>query len=174
MFQIIDRDINRSKYRCEEDPRIEMILLHDPKKKSKFQFTDRINLIASLTSFHCVLNVLETPSFPVGMTLQGPAGKSVEMSMGSSVNPLNIPTRGKVPENIPISQTPIPSLAVKMPTPKMNDLYSGSSTYIAPEMIKKGCTTKYCMYEASLGFENSQDDAQETPEEVDGSFDLVN
>lgn len=169
MFQMIDRNAERSKYRCEDDPKLEMILLHDPKKKSAYQFTSNINIIAALTSFKCVLNIMEAPTAPIPPI--------------PPINPLNIPTRGKVPENIPISRTPIPALAVKMPTPKMNDLYSGTSTYSAPEMIKGGrtrCTTKYCVYEdikdGGEGFSLNDENPGEifTGEDgVDGSFELL-
>jgi hypothetical protein len=42
-----------------------MILLHDVKKKSKFQYSNRINIIAALTSFKCVINLIDSHVQPI-------------------------------------------------------------------------------------------------------------
>lgn len=57
MFNIVARDENRSKYIIEGElsNEVEMMLQHDLKKKTKFQFTNKINLIAALTTFRCII-----------------------------------------------------------------------------------------------------------------------
>lgn len=58
MFTIVDRNANRSSYVCKELS-LEMVLLHDPKKTSKFQYHNAMNLLAALVSFRCVINVID-------------------------------------------------------------------------------------------------------------------
>lgn len=87
MFDIVERNEAKSKYLCESEP-LEMILLHDPKKKSIYQYHNRMNLMAALVTFKCVISLLEDP-------------KRVSQHRGSYSN---------VAAGIPIN-----SLAVRMP-----------------------------------------------------------
>jgi hypothetical protein len=54
MFRISDRNLQRSKYLAENEP-LELILIHDPKKKSPYQFNNVMNLVAALFTFRCVI-----------------------------------------------------------------------------------------------------------------------
>ena len=58
MFEIVDRNAIRTKYILPNHP-IEMILLHDPKKKTQYQYHNRMNIVAALSSFRCVISVIE-------------------------------------------------------------------------------------------------------------------
>lgn len=58
MFTIIDRTENKSSYLSDELP-LEMILIHDPKKKSKYQYHSHMNLLAALVTFKCVISLLD-------------------------------------------------------------------------------------------------------------------
>ena len=59
MFIMVDRNDSRTKYTSEDDRTIEMVLLHDVKKKSIYQYGAKINIIAALTSFRCVINLID-------------------------------------------------------------------------------------------------------------------
>ena len=70
-FRIVERTQTYSKYLPESDGMpFEMLLIHDPKKKSKFQYYNRMSLLGAFNTFGCVLNyvALESP-----MTWTGPA-----------------------------------------------------------------------------------------------------
>lgn len=63
-FATVERDVTHSKYRSEDNLPIEILLLNDTKKKTKFQYWNRMTLLACLTSFQCVLNIeRQFPSF---------------------------------------------------------------------------------------------------------------
>jgi hypothetical protein len=58
MFNVKDRTKTYTKYMCEDYP-MEMVLLHDPKKKSNFQYHNRMNMMAALMSFRCAINLID-------------------------------------------------------------------------------------------------------------------
>ena len=104
MFNSIERNEVRTKYLCESEP-LEMLLLHDPKKKSIYQYHNRINLLAALATFRCVLNFVE------GHEMQ--ATRTVD-----SVLPHQSASGSKVGGNYhqgPPSSIPISSLASRIP-----------------------------------------------------------
>ena len=53
MFQAISRTNIQTKYLPEDGSDLELILLHDPKKKSQFQYHNTMNLVAALATFRC-------------------------------------------------------------------------------------------------------------------------
>jgi hypothetical protein len=55
MFNIKNRDESKSRYSAEGHP-LELILIHDPKKKSQYQYHNKFNLLAALSSFRCVIS----------------------------------------------------------------------------------------------------------------------
>jgi len=60
MFDVVERNEAKSRYLCESEP-LEMILLHDPKKKTIYQYHNRMNLMAALVTFKCVISLIEEP-----------------------------------------------------------------------------------------------------------------
>jgi len=61
MFTAVERTEHKTKYLSDAYP-LEMILIHDQKKKTKFQYHNHMNLLAALTTFRCVISLLNTPS----------------------------------------------------------------------------------------------------------------
>lgn len=55
-FKLKQRTDTYSQYVSEEGYPYELLLIHDSKKKTKYQYYDRTNLYASLNTFACVLN----------------------------------------------------------------------------------------------------------------------
>ncbi len=55
MFIIQSRDEYKSKYIADSHP-LELVLIHDPKKKSSYQHHNKINLVAALSTFKCVIS----------------------------------------------------------------------------------------------------------------------
>jgi hypothetical protein len=85
MFKIVARDDQRSKYMPDgagndgKYSNIEMILLHDPRKKSQYQYHNQMNLIASLTSFRCVLSLIGQPmSQPQAQPMSQPETRHIQ------------------------------------------------------------------------------------------------
>jgi hypothetical protein len=108
MFDIIERNEAKSKYKCESEP-LEMILLHDPKKKTPYQYHNRMNLMAALVTFKCVISLLEDP-------------KSVSQYSRNGVQQYSNVSAG----------IPINSLAVRMPvysTPVSPGSHSGGYVF---------------------------------------------
>ena len=64
IFDKIERNKQYTKYIYlnEGEPVFEMILLHDPKKQSRYQYYDRMDIVASLNTFSCVLNYVGSVS----------------------------------------------------------------------------------------------------------------
>ncbi len=58
LFIVTDRSPTRTKY-VSEHKDFEMLLIHDPKKKTQFQYHNHINLIAALTTFRCVISAVK-------------------------------------------------------------------------------------------------------------------
>lgn len=119
MFAIIDRNDSRTKYRCENDPSIEMILLHDVKKKSKFQYGPKINVIAALSSFKCVINLIDT----------APRHSIVNQPIPALAVRMPSPQTAYRPVEIPPTES----------------FYSPAGTGANTSV----CTTKYCMYNSA-------------------------
>ncbi|HMP28703.1 MAG TPA: hypothetical protein PKD85_03835, partial [Saprospiraceae bacterium] len=57
MFSIVHRNEERSKYAMDGDinNEVDMVIKHDPKKKSKMQYHNKMNIIASLGTFKCII-----------------------------------------------------------------------------------------------------------------------
>lgn len=70
MFNIIDRSQTRSKYVLEGFNDMEMILQHDPKKNSKMQYHNKLNIIAALSTFKCII-VIEDQNIGMQEVPQG-------------------------------------------------------------------------------------------------------
>lgn len=58
MFTMVERTENKTKYLSDLYP-LEMVLLHDPKKTSKYQYHNHINLLAAMATFKCVISILD-------------------------------------------------------------------------------------------------------------------
>lgn len=56
VFSLTERGDRFSRYRTEDGSPFELLLLHDPKKPTKYQYHDRINLITALNTFRSVIN----------------------------------------------------------------------------------------------------------------------
>lgn len=130
MFRIVDRNETRTKYICETAP-LEMLLLHDPKKKSNYQYGDRINLVAALITFRCVLNFVE------GHERQA----TQPMIQQPYLNSIGQPMRSDQRQKLDISSLPISSLAVRMP--KKQEEYSPSSLPSDTSYVPRNEGTKY-------------------------------
>jgi hypothetical protein len=104
MFKMIERTDVKTKYVCETEP-LEMILLHDPKKKSVYQYHNRINMLAALSTFNCVLNFSE----------------GHEMQATRSMDHQNFAQSSLPGRRLDSSSIPISSLAVR--TPQQSPVY---------------------------------------------------
>ncbi len=117
MFEILKtgdaRNEARTKYTCETVENLEMLLYHDPKKKSIYQHGNRINLLAALATFKCVLNF-------TGIQTQKPVGvenvvfqdrKGTNASSGLRYE--NDFDRSR--QRLNVATVPIASLAVRVP-----------------------------------------------------------
>lgn len=104
MFNAVDRNQARTKYICESEP-LEMVLLHDPKKNSIYQHHNRINLMAALATFKCVLNFVE------GHEMQATRISPAETLPHQSALPYGDRNTGRHPP----SSIPITSLASRVP-----------------------------------------------------------
>lgn len=127
MFDLVDRNDSRTKYTCENDPSVEMILLHDVKKKSKFQYVNRINIIAALTSFKCVVNLIDISN----------ARKTMAQPIPALAVRMPAPQKAYRPAEIPESSFYTPSVS-------------------ASNAGANACTTKYCMYNAAKATEEDE------------------
>ena len=58
IFHVRERTDSSSTYTCPGEPG-EITLLHDPKKKTKLQYRDKMSLIGCLETFHCVFALPE-------------------------------------------------------------------------------------------------------------------
>lgn len=58
MFTAVERTEQKTKY-LSDAFHLEMVLIHDPKKKSKLQYHSHMNLLAALTTFKCVISLTE-------------------------------------------------------------------------------------------------------------------
>ena len=56
-FNVIDRMDTYSKY-ISQDGNFELLLINDPKKKTKYQYYNKMSLSGALSTFSCVLNYL--------------------------------------------------------------------------------------------------------------------
>jgi hypothetical protein len=121
MFSVTDRNDERSKYTLEGSKETEMILKHDPKKKTRFQYHNRMNLIAALATFMCVLVINDETKFTPNPTYT------------SNAAPLPIRTRYE-PGN-PLERQP-------QPQP-----YDDEGSFL-PKIV---CNDKYCYYESPNG-----------------------
>lgn len=129
MFTLVDRNNDRTKYTFEGDTSVEMILLHDVKKKSVYQFGNKINVIAALTSFRCVVNLVDA---------RAPA----RVALPPSRQPIQaLATRMPAP---PPAYRPGESESIYGSAP----LGYGGGTASA-NTGAGACTTKYCMYNAA-------------------------
>lgn len=65
MFTAIERTETKTKY-VSDKLNLEMVLIHDPKKKSKLQYHTHMNLVAALKTFRCVISLIDgsSPAFP--------------------------------------------------------------------------------------------------------------
>jgi len=59
MFSIKNRDDMKSRYTADGHP-LELVLIHDPKKKSQYQYHNKTNLLAALMTFRCVISNTRT------------------------------------------------------------------------------------------------------------------
>lgn len=65
MFALLERRETFSKYVSEEPSHsLEMILLHDQKKRSTYQYHNRVNIVAALSTFRCVITSLDFVTSP--------------------------------------------------------------------------------------------------------------
>jgi len=60
LFTAVERTESKTRYLSDDHP-LEMILIHDPKKKSKMQYHTHMNLLAALTTFKCVISLRDLP-----------------------------------------------------------------------------------------------------------------
>jgi len=67
----VSRDSKSSHYRPEScmkpgaiQPNYEIVLLHDPKKKTQYQYNNRMTLSAAVETFHMIFSILDHPQVP--------------------------------------------------------------------------------------------------------------
>jgi hypothetical protein len=63
-FQVIERKNKHSTYVGPSNFPFEVLLLHDPKKKTKYQYNNHLSLYGVLESFNSVLNYIGAPLVP--------------------------------------------------------------------------------------------------------------
>jgi len=138
MFDVVERNEIKTKYKCESEP-LEMILLHDPKKKSIYQYHNRINMLAALSTFRCVLNFAEGHEMQATrVTHPGSSILPHQNSLGASYAKHD----GKPPSSIPIS-----SLAVR--APQQSPLYRPTDLPNNTTYIPRNEGTRYAANSAS-------------------------
>lgn len=79
MFNIINRDEHKSRYSAEGHA-LELVLIHDPKKKSQYQYHNKMNLVAALATFRCVISRIHSPHFrgtPVSSLSSNPMDRKI-------------------------------------------------------------------------------------------------
>ena len=131
MFDAVERNESKTKYRCETEP-LEMVLLHDPKKKSVYQYHNRINLLAALATFKCVLNFVE----------------GHEMQATRSTEPLPHQQALQGPQrHLDMSAVPITSLAVRMP--QQSPVYKSSELPEDTSYVPRNEGTRYAANSAN-------------------------
>ena len=84
MFKIVDRNAQRSKY-VVDGPHgdVEMVLIHDPKKNTMYQYHNTMNIIAALMSFRCVIS--STAPLPVAAPRAFGGGSPYQLPMPPAV-----------------------------------------------------------------------------------------
>lgn len=66
LLKVVDRTEKYSMYKAPNFP-FEILLLHDPKKKTKYQYHNTLNLSAAVETFKAIINYKEDPQ-PVSYT----------------------------------------------------------------------------------------------------------
>lgn len=130
MFSIIHRNDERSKYVLDGDinKEVEMVLKHDPKKKSKMQYHNKINIIAALGTFKCIIVLNEGPPPLLNNQFHGQQTLSSHPpSQQNFNNQQNVTTQRYVPP----------------PDSEEND-----NSYLPRNVV---CDNKYCYYQAEDG-----------------------
>lgn len=144
MFNLVERNEARTKYVCESAP-LEMLLLHDPKKKSQYQYHNRINLLAALVTFKCILNFVEGHERQATHTPQQPMSPMrPSEGMGVHHQPyLNSIGQGRpdAKHRLDVSSIPISSLAVKMP--QQQEAYTPASLPSNTSYVPRNEGTRY-------------------------------
>jgi hypothetical protein len=64
-FKMVTRENSHTNYLPELNIGLELLMIHDPKKTSKYQYHSKITLFGALSSFHCVISVI-TPVVSLG------------------------------------------------------------------------------------------------------------
>lgn len=65
-FQVTERNNKYSIYHGPEGFPFEVLLLHDPKKKTKYQYHNHLSLYGVLETFNSVVNYIGEPQTPIG------------------------------------------------------------------------------------------------------------
>lgn len=83
IFNLETREARYSRYRSPGMP-FEMLLIHDPKKSTKYQYHAKMNLSSALNTFACVLNFEGEEPSPVAATSPARAAAAAEGVVDSS------------------------------------------------------------------------------------------
>lgn len=105
MFSLVERTENKSKYISDELP-LEMVLIHDPKKKSKYQYHNHMNLLAALVTFKCVISLRDIPASHPRDLRQHYAPEPVHYSSLPPQHPLANPSQYQPPRSSPSQYQP--------------------------------------------------------------------
>jgi hypothetical protein len=136
MFNIVHRNEERSKYTMDGDinNEVEMVIKHDPKKKSKMQYHNKMNIIAALGTFKCIIVLNENappkqhPSTYPSIGVQPPTGY-----------PLGRPS---------VSQRYVPPSGAQPQYQSGSEEFEEETSYLPRNVI---CDNKYCYYQNSDG-----------------------
>lgn len=149
MFNMSNRTQTYTKYTLEEHPEVEMVLLHDPKKKSNLQYYNRINLVAALATFNCVIS-LNTPTVMHPARAPAPALAHDPYRIPALATPMPQPKMAYTPshDNRRLSSVDDPrSLGPESEARatgfQSDDVPKEKDSYL-PEGFS--CNSKYCVY----------------------------
>lgn len=131
MFSVVERTDERSKYKLEGSKETEMILKHDPKKKTKFQYHNRINLVAALSTFMCILVINDETKFSP-----------------ETMSPYTLYPPNTVPQSVRKRYEPEISKSVHLQVPVSVHGSEKEEDSFLPKIV---CNDKYCYYESPSG-----------------------
>jgi hypothetical protein len=177
MFTAVERTESKTKYVSDIYP-LEMVLMHDPKKKSKFQYHGHINLLAALATFKCVISLTESSSNSSGGGRSEYAQNSTSLSLGSTPWIPNYPSILPNPEYDP---QPEYVLGDRNYTPGADGRYVtiGLSDYTTPKTIPNSRTNKKNGEPMNFGGNMAKKLLSEptptmiSPEQIDDSFEFI-
>lgn len=169
MFTAVERTESKTKYVSDIYP-LEMVLMHDPKKKSKFQYHSHINLLAALATFKCVISLTESSMMGVGRS---------RPEYNQTLTPASTPWISNYPSIVSEQQDSSEYvLGDRTYTPGADGRYVtiGLSDYTVPKTIPNSQTNRETVnFGGNMAKRLISDNgpAMISPEHIDDSFEFI-